>query len=281
MNTAPTVADALELRDQAAQTPAPPSLVDEITGMEPKFQAAMPRGAEATQLIRDAFGLLRTTPLLGQCNRLSVLGGLMNIAQLALRPGVLGQAWLVPFFNSKGGPKNASGKPKGEHVAQLVIGYRGYVELAHRSPIVAGMVARTAYENDLFEVELGTADRIIHKPLMDGDRGKPIAFYAVGKFANGGYTFRWMTKAQMDSHRDRFAAKPHKGPWRDHYEAMSEKTMARQVAKYMPQATDLSRGLAVDETVRLDVNPDLSPTDASRHIEGEHVDGDETPQEDQ
>lgn len=268
-----TAEAALDLRAQASShTPAEISLVEEISRMEPKFQLAMPRGAEAAQLVRDAFSMLRASSMLGQCNRLTVLGGLMNIAQLGLRPAVLGQAWLVPFFNRKAGPKNAEGRPRGEHQAQLVIGYRGYVELAHRSPIVAGMVARTVYEHDEFDVQLGTDDRIIHRPLMDGDRGKPVAFYAVGKFANGGYTFRWMTKREMDSHRDRFAANPNKGPWRDHYEAMSEKTMARQVAKYMPQSTDLAYGLAVDESVRTDIDPGRAPHEAAEFIDGVPVD---------
>ena len=89
--------------NQAARTGAGPSLSDDIKRMESSFAMAMPRGNEATQLIRDALTCLRTTPKLAECDHASVLGGLMTCAQLGLRPGVaaLGHGWLLPFWNRK------------------------------------------------------------------------------------------------------------------------------------------------------------------------------------
>lgn len=255
---------ALQVRAQNSNTtPAERSLMDLIKDMEPQFQAAMPRGAEAVQLTRDALTLIRKTPTLAKCEQKSVLGGLMNIAQLGLRAGVLGQAWLIPFeiTDWQTGEK--------QHKAQLVIGYRGYVELAYRSPNVAGIVARTAYEKDLFEVELGTADRIVHKPLMGGDRGVAVAHYAVVKFANGGNSFWWMTAEEMDRHRLKHAKSPHKGPWKDNPEEMAQKTVIRKLARFMPQSTELATAVAVDETVRLNVDADARPVDVSSFVDGE------------
>jgi recombination protein RecT len=261
---------ALNLRDekeQAKAAGAKVNILDEIRRMEPQYQAAMPKGAEAAQLVRDAITLVKTTPKLFQCERVSVLSGLMTIAQLNLRVGVLGQAWLLPLKNKK----------EGTLYAQLVIGYQGYIELALRSPNVAGIIARTAYENDLFDVQLGTDDRIIHRPVMDGPRGAPIAYYAVVKYANGGHTFWWMTKAEMERHRDRFAlAKTYDGkivgPWVNNEEAMSQKTVVRQLAKYMPKSTELAQAIAADESVRLDLDPATSPAEAAQFIDGEVVD---------
>lgn len=242
------------------------NILDEIRRMEPEYQAAMPKGAEAAQLIRDAITLVKTTPKLFRCERVSVLSGLMTIAQLNLRVGVLGQAYLLPMWSKK----------NGEYYAQLVIGYQGYIELALRSPAVAGIVARTAYENDHFEVLLGTDDRIIHTPLMEGDRGKPIAYYAVGKLANGGHTFWWMTQAEMERHRDKYAlARTPEGkivgPWRDNFEGMSHKTVTRQLSKYMPKSSDLSHAIAADGSVRLNLDADASPAESAQFIEGEIV----------
>jgi recombination protein RecT len=269
-------AAALAVRETNAAA-AERSLMDDIRRMEPQYQAAMPRGLEAVQLTRDAFTLLRHTPRLGACNRLSVLGGLMTIAQLGLRAGVLDQAWLVPFWNKNGGPRDERGNPRGEDVAQLIIGYRGYVELAHRSPHVGGFGARTAYANDEFRIRLGTAEEIIHEPLLTGDRGEIIAHYAVAKFTNGGFTFRYKTAAEMRAHRDQFANNPHRAssPWKTSYVAMCDKTMLRDVAKYVPQATALATAVAVDESIRTNLDADTDPTEASRFVDGHVLDEDD------
>ncbi|WP_174683141.1 recombinase RecT, partial [Mycolicibacterium fortuitum] len=132
-----------------------------IQKMEQAFQLAMPKGVEAKQLIRDALTCLQVNPKLAECDQKSVLGSLMTCAQLGLRPGVgaLGQAYLLPFWDSK---------TRGQK-AQLVIGYQGYVELAHRSGRIASIHARTVYENDYFEVEYGAAeDKWVHRPCIDG-----------------------------------------------------------------------------------------------------------------
>jgi recombination protein RecT len=274
---------ALALREeQEATQQRKPTLFDQIRRMEPQYQAAMPKGAEAAQLVRDAITLVKTTPKLAQCEELTILGGLMNIAQLNLRVGVLGQAYLLPFWDYKAGPRDRNGKPRGAHVAQTVIGYQGYIELAHRSPNVAGVVPRTAYANDLFDVQLGTDDRIVHKPLMDGDRGAPIAYYAVVKFTNGGYTFVWMTQEQMERHRDKYALAKNRngeivGPWRDEFEAMSLKTVIRRLSKYMPKSTEMAHAVAADESVRIDLDPETMPGDAAQFIDGEVVDEEPRP----
>jgi recombination protein RecT len=271
---------ALERREEREATQQrKPTLFDQIRRMQPEYQAAMPKGAEAAQLIRDAITLVKTNPKLAQCDEISVLGGLMNIAQLNLRVAVLGQAWLLPFWDYKAGPLGNNGKPKGGFAAQLVIGYQGFIELAHRSPNVASVVARTAYENDLFEVELGTDDRILHKPLMDGDRGAPVAYYSVAKFTNGGHTFWWMTQSEMEKHRDKYALAKNKqgeivGPWRDEFEGMSQKTVVRKLAKYMPKSTELAHAIAADESVRIDLDPGTMPGAAAQFIDGEVVDED-------
>lgn len=268
-------ATALAVREQNTAD-VEPSLMDDIRRMEPQYQAAMPRGLEAVQLTRDAFTLLRRTPRLGGCNRLSVLGGLMTIAQLGLRAGVLDQAWLVPFWNKNGGPRDERGNPKGEDAAQLIIGYRGYVELAHRSPHIAGFSARTAYANDEFKIRLGTAEEILHEPLLEGDRGAPALHYGVAKFTNGGFTFRYKTAAEMREHRDKFANNPHRAtsPWRTSYVAMCDKTMLRDVSKFIPKATALATAVAVDESIRMNLDVDADPTETSRFVDGHVIDGD-------
>lgn len=62
----------LEQRMQnSANTPEqqrPTTLTDQIRSMESQFALAMPKGAEASQLVRDAITSLRQTPKLGECS---------------------------------------------------------------------------------------------------------------------------------------------------------------------------------------------------------------------
>lgn len=242
-----------------------PTLAQQIQTMEKQYALAMPKGAEATQLVRDALTCLRQTPKLAECDPTSVLGSLMTCAQLGLRPGVLGHAWLLPFWDSKS---------RG-YKTQLVLGYQGLAELAYRSGKIAGINARTVFENDDFRIAYGTTDEIHHVPHMDGDRGKPVGYYCVAHIKDGRAIFEYMTLTDMEQHRDRHATAKNRdgkifGPWVDHFEAMAHKTCLRKLAKWMPKSTDLQIAIAVDNGVRFDSNA-VPPTDATYHYDGEVV----------
>lgn len=233
-----------------------------VERMLPEFQKAMPRGMEAQMLVRDAQTVFRKTPKLLQCTPDSVLGGLMNIAQLGLRVGVLGHAWLLPMWNNK----------ERQHEAQLIIGYQGLVELGHRSGRIDSLIARAVYERDEFDIEYGLSDNLIHKPYRGPEgRGETTDYYAIVKFQGGGHAFWHMTKAEVEQHRDRFAMARKNGtvvgPWRDDFDSMALKTQIRALAKYIPKATEFANAIAVDESVRLDWRPDSDPAHTSLQIE--------------
>lgn len=250
-----------------------PSLQQQIMQMERSFQAAMPRGAEAKQLVRDALTCLRMTPKLAECDHQSVLGALMTCSQLGLRPGVgaLGHAYLLPFWDGRARRLKA----------QLVIGYQGYVELAHRSGRISSIHARTVYSNDHFEVEYGAAeDRWVHRPCIDGPRGEPRLFYAIARTTDGGYSFTDpMTVADMQAYRDKHATAKTKegkvfGPWIDHFEGMAHKTMVRRLMKLLPKSTEIQIAVAQDDGIRLDLTP------AAAEQTPEYIDAEPSPQVD-
>ncbi len=247
----------------AVQRPA--TLTDSIRSMEKQFQLAMPRGAEAEQLIRDALTCIRQTPKLQQCESTSVLGALMTCAQLGLRPGVLGHAWVLPFWDKK----------SNGFKAQLVIGYQGLVELSYRSNQIASLSARTIFANDVYEVEYGLEEKLLHKPLMTGDRGEPVAYYAVVRFANGGSTYVVISHTEMLAYKKKYAMQKNRegeifGPWRDEFEGMAHKTCLRQLSKWMPKSTELALAVENDGAVRVDLTP--AAVETPQHIEGEIVD---------
>lgn len=251
--------------DQAKQVKL---LGDSIRRMQPEFQAAMPRGAEATQIIRDALTEVRRTPKLAACDEVSVLGALMTCAQLNLRVGVLGQAWPVPFWD----------KYSRRFKAQLIIGYQGYRELAWRSGFVSSNNSREVREGDLFDYRYGLDQRLAHKPSDDADRvDRAVShYYSIIQFTNGGTDFEVMSQAAVNYHRDRFASTRDKegkifGPWIEHPVAMGTKTVYLVVVKRAPKSSALETAIAADGTVRVDLTPD-NP-DAALHGEHPPIDG--------
>lgn len=252
------------------------SLQKQLVKMEAQFQRAMPKGGEAVQLIRDVMTCMSNTPKLALCEPKSVLGAAMTCAQLGLRPGVgaLGHAWILPFWDSRLEVPGQRGR--GGNRAQLIIGYKGYVELGHRSDQIASLHSRVVYSNDVFDIEYGAAeDKWIHKPCLDGPRGEARLFYAVGRLANGGYSLTDpMTVADMEAHRDKFAMAKNRegqviGPWRDHFDAMAKKTMLLRLMALMPKSTELQRAMDNDGSVRVELSPDA--IDTPEHIDGEVI----------
>ena len=245
-----------------------PTLKGQIQAMESQFAMAMPKGMEAAQLVRDALTCLRQTPDLAKCTPSTVLGALMSCAQLGLRPGVLGHAWVLPFYDGL----------SRSHKAQLVVGYKGYVDLAYRNPQVSSVIARTVYEGDTFDVDYGLEDRLVHKPSLSGERSKPIAHYAIFKTASGGRAFWVMTEDEMQAWKKRYAPKDRSnkivGPWVSDYEAMARKTCLLRLASWMPKSTELAYAMEVDNGVRVSVDPKADLVDATHHYDqDETVDG--------
>jgi recombination protein RecT len=257
------------------RTPVGRTLADQIREMEAQFQLAMPKGLEAAQLVRDALTCIRQTPKLAECSPQSVLGALMTCAQLGLRPGVLGHAWVLPYWDNK----------SRSNVAQLIVGYKGMVDLAYRSGQIATIIARTVYEGDTFDVEYGLDEKLIHKPNLTGDRNVPIAHYTIVKLANGGRSFWVMTETEMQAWRKRYAptnkAGKMVGPWTTDYEAMARKTTLLRLAAWMPKSTELAYAIEVDQGVRTNVDPSASLADVTHHYAEQVPNSDDAEQTDE
>lgn len=236
-----------------------PSLRHQVTQMEHQFALAAPKGVEARQIVRDALTAISQNPDLLKCDPQSVLGGLMTMAQLGLRVGVLGHGWLIPF-NAR---EKVDGSWRNVKKAQLVIGYQGMVALAHRSGQIKSISAREVRANDHFHIEYGVDENLVHRPAT-GDRGEVTGYYAVVKFLPDGHSFYYLTKAEAEVYRDRYAMAKSRdgkvvGPWATEFDAMAKKTCVRQLSKFMPKGTDLAVALEADESVRVDIDPANRP----------------------
>ncbi|HZG70635.1 MAG TPA: recombination protein RecT [Chondromyces sp.] len=240
-------------------TPAQ-TIRDYLKKMEPEIARALPKHMNVERLTRIALTTIRTNPKLLECTVPSLLGAVMQAAQLGLEPGLLGQCYIIPY-----------GKE-----ATFVIGYKGMIDLARRSGNIKSIYAHEVYENDEFEYEYGLHPTLKHRPAMQ-DRGNLIGVYAVAHFNNGGYHFEFMPFLEIE--RRRFRSRAHSaGPWVTDYEEMAKKTVIRHIFKYLPISIEIMHSVAQDETIR----PDISSEPVSvynRAIEGTPVNEPNAPEE--
>ena len=255
------------------------TLSQQLERMVPEFEAAMPKGREATQLVRDAMTCLRTIKNLDKCDPESFLGSLMTCAQLDLRPGVasLGHAWPLPYWDG------ASRRYR----AQLIVGYKGYIELGYRSGKLAGIASRVVYEGEDFAIEWHEdGDRLIHKPSYRGLRGEPVCFYSVARVVGGGYSLTdpWSVE-EMQQHRDKHAPRNGQGkivgPWTDHFLAMGKKTMILRNFALLPKSAAMLSAMQADNGIRVDLTPTANSGEvtepAPRMVLGAVADDPESP----
>ncbi|MFC4161980.1 recombinase RecT [Chitinimonas lacunae] len=203
--------------------------------------AVLPKHLDADRMLKIALGALRTTPKLMSARTDSLLGAVIQCAQLGLEPNTpLGHAYLIPFDN----------RTKGITEVQIVFGYKGLIDLARRSGQVVSIAAHEVCEKDEFDYRYGLDEKLDHKPAL-GDRGPVIAFYAVAKLVGGGHAFEVMSRRQVEDIRDasqnyKFARDKLKSVWGQHFEEMGRKTVLRRLFKYLPVSIELATAANLD-----------------------------------
>ena len=197
-----------------------PIIVQQVLSDQFKKQLALavPKHLNADRMARIAATEVRKNKALLNTEPTSFLGSVMQAAQLGLEPGsALGQAYLVPYGNQ----------------CQLIIGYKGMIDLARRSGQVLSLNAYAVREGDDFNFQLGLKPDIHHVPSLEADRiKKPITYvYAVATLKGGGYQFEVMSRAEVEAVR---AKAKSKNIWNTYFEEMAKKTVIRRLFKYLP-----------------------------------------------
>lgn len=209
-----------------------PIIVQQVLSDQFKKQLALavPKHLNADRMARIAATEVRKNKALLNTEPTSFLGSVMQAAQLGLEPGsALGQAYLVPYGNQ----------------CQLIIGYKGMIDLARRSGQVLSLNAYAVREGDDFSFQLGLKPDIHHVPSLEADRiKKPITYvYAVATLKGGGYQFEVMSRAEVEAVR---AKAKSKNIWNNYFEAMALKTVIRRLFKYLPVSIEALQVANVD-----------------------------------
>lgn len=216
-----------------------PSIKDYIKAYEGEIAKALPKVMTPERFTRIALSAVSANPKLANCRAETFLAAMMNAAQLGLETNTpLGQAYLIPYGNT----------------VQFQIGAKGLVDLAHRAN--TSVEAHTVYENDKFSYSYGLNPNLVHEPAMS-DRGDPIAYYAVWR--NGeNYGFEVMSYEDVLKHGKKYSKTYNDGPWQTAFDEMAKKTVIKKALKYAPLKSDVARAISEDETIKSEINEDMS-----------------------
>jgi len=221
------------------------TVADFFTHNKGTIAAVLPKHVTPDRMLKIALGAIRTTPKLQEATSESLFGAVITCAMLGLEPNTpAGHAYLIPFRNNQ----------KNRTDVQVIIGYRGLIDLARRSGQIVSISAHAVHANDEFSYEYGLDEHCKHVPAIDGDRGEITHFYAVAKLVGGGYAFEVMSRAGVEKIRDnsqnwktavRFKS-TEKSIWTLHFEEMGRKTLIRRLYKYLPTSIEMAQASSLD-----------------------------------
>lgn len=211
----------------------------DLQRMATEFEAVLPPQIPTDRFVRTAITAVGMQPDLLRTDRRSLLGACMKAAQDGLLTDGR-EAALVVF--------------KGR--AQYMPMVAGLLKKARQSGQISSISAHVVYEHDQFDYELGDNEHILHKPLITGERGKPVAVYAIARTIDGGAYREVMSVAQVEKARAVSRA-GNSGPWATWWDEMARKTVIRRLAKYLPSSSDL------DQVLGRDNEPDGGPVQAA------------------
>ena len=176
----------------------------------------------AIQILRNnatAFEKVEPDSIKNAVTNLALTGATLNPA--------LAQAYLVPRGNK----------------CCLDISYRGLVKIAVDSGSVLDVDATVVNEKDVFDYEMGLNPRLIHKPSLEPDPGKPIFVYAVAVLTSGLKKFIVLNMKEIE--KVRATSKAKFGPWVDWTEEMMRKTAVKKLYKLLPQSDSMGTAIAI------------------------------------
>ena len=161
---------------------------------------------------------------------------------LSVNPNI-GQAYLIPYKNTKGGTVDC----------QFQIGYKGFIQLAQRSGQFKMIEASRIYEGEIIEANPLYGYVFDFSDRVHGVNGKKIVGYAsFFKLLNGFEKVFYMSVEEMNAHGVRFSQtfKRGFGLWKDDFDSMAIKTVLKlNLSKFAPLSVDMQKAILADQSI--------------------------------
>jgi len=193
--------------------------------------------------------IVMQSPALQGCTQNSLVAAVLQTVQIGLTPGNISHVYYVPFTN------------KGVKEVQMIVGFKGLVELVNRSKEATVLNAECVFERDQFQYEKGLNPILRHVPA-EGNRGEFRGVYAIAKnmLANE-KVFVYLDKEEVEKvKRASKAGSSDYSPWKQWFEEMAKKTAVKRLCKLLPLSIEIQEKIATDETVKVSLSPKMTET---------------------
>lgn len=230
----------------------PLTVRERIDRAGPEFKKALPGHISVDKFVRTVQTAITMNPDIARaCDTREGMQSLMTACTKAATDGLIidgREAALVTFKNQ---------------VTYMPM-VAGIMKMARNSGDIASIAAHVVYENDAFTYVLGDEERIEHAPKF-GDRGQPVAVYAIVKMKDGTVQREVMDKAQVlaigAQGRNGAQYNPSTGK---NYGEWWRKTVIRRISKYLPRSSDKEQFLNAVE--RIDEDYDFDATNGGETV---------------
>lgn len=214
-----------------------------------QIASTIPGHMKPERMAKIMLSAVLQTPKLMKVNQLSLLQTLGKLSELGLEPGsAWGHVYLVPFDNTKENRTDVN----------IIIGYKGLLELARRSGNVKQIESHVVYRDEEFKLVHGLEDERVfrHVPNLQDPRKEEDAYlvYCIARLKDGGEHLEFMTMDEVRKIRDntqtfrqakRFSKQP-SGPWVDHFLQMARKTVIRRACNYLSLSAEVVEALELE-----------------------------------
>jgi len=223
---------------------------------------------------RFALQHVQNMPQLQEADPVTIRDAVINVATmgLSLNPATQ-QVALIPRWNKRKGMNDCTATPM----------YRGLVKLATDAGAIKSIQAGVIYEDDEYDIELGTQPHLVVKPnsaisgnrnmdLLNLDKNQAVAAYCVATLPDGDKLVEIISLDQIiriAAASDSF--RKGKGPWATWPEEMARKSVIRRAQKTWPAGSNVYQEAldrAIEVMTEADVN-DSAEEDTPTLIDGE------------
>lgn len=245
----------------------PATLRTKLTAMAPEFKKALPGHIPVDRFIRTVQTAIQLNPQIAKAAT-ATEGGMQSLFAACTKAATDGlildgrEAALVTFRQNVKERKNDPDKYE-ERIQYLPM-VAGLMKKARNSGVIANIGAHVVYEKDHFEYELGDDEKIVHRPAF-GERGKPIAVYAIVRLKDGSIQREVMDRAAvMRIASQAKNAKQYSPEDGKNFGEWWRKTVIRRISKYLPSSSD--RDEFMQAVSRIDDDFDFEATNGGETV---------------
>lgn len=200
-------------------------------------KSALPAHMTPERFVRVALTCMMRVPKLKECSQHSLFKALLDCSSLGLEPDGR-RAHLIPYGSE----------------VQLIIDYKGLIELGKRSGEVKNWRAELVCEKDEFGWDNG---QVHHKIDWFNPRGRVLAVYSHVRNQGDVDDYEVMTLDEVNQVRSRSKAGK-SGPWVTDFNEMAKKTVIRRHSKRLTLSPEFMEALDKDADRFEEIPLDLS-----------------------